>query len=211
VVAIQVVVPPLLLLRAVLFLLRPAFGVRLGGALGAVAYPWFFYPVPEIVAGCLVLLVTAPHGRDGTARGGRGACALCCACVAATAPTCCIEAVFAAGRCCCCCCCCRPDGSEDSLERLERDAARLQGPFGERLLWRLAGREGREMLELVMRTGPALSERDSAVRMTPEGAAAAATADAPPLASGARARSPPPGGMAPQLAAREASTTDGWV
>ncbi|KAA0155131.1 hypothetical protein FNF29_01882 [Cafeteria roenbergensis] len=178
---IQWTVSVLLLLKSFLFVMRPLFGIVLTGEVGAVAYPWFFYTVPELVSGCLVLALTSPHGKDGTRDDGddpKGCRRQVVACLAACLPTCCIECGFAVGGCCdwllrscCCCCCCAPDGADSGpgaeLASLERSATRLRGPFGERLLWRLAASEGRDMLELVMRTGPSLSARDEAAAAQP--------------------------------------------
>eukprot|EP00511_Aplanochytrium_stocchinoi_P004850 CAMPEP_0204834694 /NCGR_PEP_ID=MMETSP1346-20131115/20462_1 /ASSEMBLY_ACC=CAM_ASM_000771 /TAXON_ID=215587 /ORGANISM="Aplanochytrium stocchinoi, Strain GSBS06" /LENGTH=355 /DNA_ID=CAMNT_0051968153 /DNA_START=106 /DNA_END=1173 /DNA_ORIENTATION=+ len=47
-------------LRAALFLAKPLFGYQFSGLLQKVLYPWFFYPVPEIVPALILLLFTSP-------------------------------------------------------------------------------------------------------------------------------------------------------
>lgn len=46
--------------RTVLFLLQPVFRVKLTGLMFKLTYPWFFYPVPEIVPSVVLLYLMAP-------------------------------------------------------------------------------------------------------------------------------------------------------
>jgi hypothetical protein len=162
VLVIQWVCTTMLLLRAIMFALRPVFGVTLTGEAALALYPWFFYVVPEILCSVVVLVLTSPHGRDGSMADPEDtitSCecfSRCISCCASCLPTCCVELGFTL-----CDCDCGDRRRSDSLVSLEREASRLRGPFGERMLWRLAGRRGRDMLELVVGAGPALSTMDS--------------------------------------------------
>mmetsp|Transcript_18392 Transcript_18392/g.58638 ORF Transcript_18392/g.58638 Transcript_18392/m.58638 type:complete len:319 (+) Transcript_18392:35-991(+) len=46
--------------RTVFFLWQPVSGHDITGLLGTIVYPWFFYPVPEIVSGFVILFVMWP-------------------------------------------------------------------------------------------------------------------------------------------------------
>ena len=50
-----VVCPGLFLLRGALFLVRPVTGYNFTGVAQTVLYPWFFYPVPELVPSLLMV------------------------------------------------------------------------------------------------------------------------------------------------------------
>ena len=51
-------------IRTVLFLLRPIFRVQLKGVLYKVAYPWFFYPLPEVIPALILLHLMTPRSRS---------------------------------------------------------------------------------------------------------------------------------------------------
>mmetsp|Transcript_10883 Transcript_10883/g.17823 ORF Transcript_10883/g.17823 Transcript_10883/m.17823 type:complete len:462 (+) Transcript_10883:83-1468(+) len=51
------------ILRGSLFLMNPLFHFTLTGFIGKLAYPWFFYPVPELLPALLILHLTTPHPR----------------------------------------------------------------------------------------------------------------------------------------------------
>jgi len=50
-------------LRGVVFLLHPVFGITLTGQLAKVAYPWFFYPVPELLPTVFILYFLIPRPK----------------------------------------------------------------------------------------------------------------------------------------------------
>lgn len=51
-------------LRGILFLLEPLFAVRLNGTAAQIMYPWFFYPVPEIIPALLLLHLMSPRPQS---------------------------------------------------------------------------------------------------------------------------------------------------
>ena len=51
-------------IRTILFLLRPVFHVQLSGLLYKIAYPWFFYPMPELFPAVVLLHMMTPRSRD---------------------------------------------------------------------------------------------------------------------------------------------------
>lgn len=53
----------LLMIRGVLFILRPMFGLSITGTSEKIFYPWFFYPIPEIIPGVLLVSFMSPRVR----------------------------------------------------------------------------------------------------------------------------------------------------
>ncbi|GBG34119.1 Hypothetical Protein FCC1311_103422 [Hondaea fermentalgiana] len=51
-------------LRGVLFLLEPLFAFRLTGVWAQIMYPWFFYPVPELIPALLLMHYMSPKPRS---------------------------------------------------------------------------------------------------------------------------------------------------
>lgn len=163
--AIMVACTFLFALRAVLFALGPIGNLRLEGLWGQAFYPWFFYTLPELVCGCLVLLVTAPHGE---AHKGNG-CAGCLEGVGDVAG--CVSCGFVC--CCFCCCCpeCRPESLSAQTEGPMADATRRRRGRGRKAALptvrqlemqggRFAMRHGREVVERFTKGGIPLAMGD---------------------------------------------------
>jgi len=146
-------------IRAVLFMLGPVGNVQLHGGWSQAFYPWFFYTLPELVCGCMVLILTAPHGEAYKGN----ACAGC------------IEGIADVGGCvscgcmCCCFCCCCPSCRPESLSSqsgsgaMPRPGNKTRLPTVRQLELqggRFAMRHGREVVERFTRSGIPLAMDD---------------------------------------------------